>query len=313
MFSFLVALTMFLTFSPAKPAVKVADFHPAPRASLPLAGNAPTQPGPVKKDPNRLGVVTTAAAAYVADWNTGTVLYEKNADTPQPIASITKLMTALVVLGSNPDWGKQIEVLPNDEPPGGAAYLIPGEVVTVRDLFNLSLVASSNGATVALARSTGLSPEDFAKRMNETAASIGMTDSSFVEPVGLNSDDSASARDVSRLVRAALSHPEIHDAVVQKEYHLTTKSGSQRTVRSTDELLGSFLDKPPYAFLGGKTGYIQEAGYCFGAAAQNAQGNGVVAVVLGADTKELRFKEVKSLMYWAFDAYSWPERLASAQ
>jgi D-alanyl-D-alanine carboxypeptidase len=313
MFSFLVALTMFLTFSPVKPEVKVADFHPPRHAALPLAGNAPEQSVPVKKDVNRLGVVTTASSAYVADWKTGAVLFEKNADVPQPIASITKLMTAMVVLGTNPDWGKQVAVLPGDEPPGGVSYLIPGETVTVRDLFNLSLVASSNGATVALARSSGLSEEDFAKRMNETAASIGMTDSSFVEPVGLNSGDSASARDVSRLVRTALSHQEIHDAVVQKEYHLTTKSGAQRTVRSTDELLGSFLDKPPYAFLGGKTGFIQEAGYCFGAAAQNADGNGVVAVVLGADSKELRFKEVKSLMYWAFDAYSWPERLASAQ
>lgn len=313
MFSFLVALTLFLTFSPAKPEVKVADFRPAPRASLPLAANAPVQQGPVKKDPNRLGVVTTASSAYVADWKTGAVLFEKNADMPQPIASITKLMTALVVLGSNPDWGKQVEVLPGEEPPGGVPYLIPGEIVTVRDLFNLSLVASSNGATVALARSTGLSEEDFAKRMNETATSIGMTDSSFVDPVGLDAGDSASARDVSRLVRAALGHQEIHDAVVQKEYRLTTKAGARRTVRSTDELLGSFLDKPPYAFLGGKTGFIEEAGYCFGAAAQNAEGNGVVAVVLGADSKELRFKEVKSLMYWAFDAYSWPDRLASAQ
>ncbi len=313
MFSFLVALTMFLTFSPAKPEMKIADFRPIHRSSLPLAAMAPVQPGPVKKDPNRLGVETTANSAFVADWRTGAVLFEKDADTPRPIASITKLMTSLVVLGGNPNWDKEVEVLPNDEPPGGVAYLIPGEIVTVRDLFNLSMVASSNGATVALARSTGLSPEDFAKKMNETAASLGMTEASFVEPVGLNSDDAASARDVSRLVRAALSHQEIHDAVVQKEYRLVTKSGSRRTVRSTDELLGSFLDKPPYAFLGGKTGFIDEAGYCFGAAAQNADGNGVVAVVLGANTKELRFKEVKSLMFWAFDAYHWPARLASAQ
>lgn len=310
MFSFLVALTMFLTFAPAKPAASVADYQPPVQSSLPLAAKVAMPPGPVKKDPSRLGVEVTAQSAFVADWDTGTVLFEKNPDVPQPIASITKLMTALVVLDSNPDWDKEVEVLPNDEPVGGVPYLIPGEIVTVRDLFNLSLVASSNGATVALARSTGLTSEEFAVHMNAEASSIGMTDSSFTEPVGLSSGNRASARDVSRLIRHALDRDEIHAAVVQKDYVLRPKDRGPRTVRSTDELLGSFLEKPPYTFLGGKTGYIQEAGYCFGAAARNDSGSGVVAVVLGASTKEQRFKEVKSLMYWAFDAYEWPVSVA---
>jgi D-alanyl-D-alanine carboxypeptidase len=86
-------------------------------------------------------------------------------------------------------------------------------------------------------------------------------------------------------------------------------SGLPHSARSTDELLGSFLDREPYKLLGGKTGFIQEAGYCFGAAAENADGDRVIAVVLGADSKELRFQEVKSLIYWSFDAYEWPETL----
>jgi D-alanyl-D-alanine carboxypeptidase len=144
--------------------------------------------------------------------------------------------------------------------------------------------------------------------MNETAAAIGMTGAAFTEPTGLDADNVATARDVAVLVRKALERKEIREAATRREYRFTAQTGLSHAVRSTDELLGSFLDKAPYRFLGGKTGYIEEAGYCFGAAAENGDGNGVVAVVLGAPTKELRFKEVKSLIYWAFDAYAWPSR-----
>ena len=119
--------------------------------------------------------MTTARSAFVADWDTGNVLYEKNPDQPLPVASITKLMTALVTLDAKPNWDAVVQVLPTDEPPGGVPYLIPGEHVTVRDLFNLSLVASSNGATEALSRSVGMTPDEFVTKMNEKALALGMT------------------------------------------------------------------------------------------------------------------------------------------
>lgn len=311
MFSLLVALTMYMTFAPTKPGLTAADYRPPRRATLPLAATAArqvVQSAPTKKDPTRIGVETSARAALVADWKTGTALFEKNADEPQAIASITKLMTALVVLGEDPAWDAEVEVKAGDERPGGVPYLIPGERVTVRDLFNLSLVASSNGATVALARSTGLSEEAFAAKMNDVAATIGMTGSSFTEPTGLDATNVATARDVAILLRTALGKEEIRETVAKREYRFVAKTGLSHAVRSTDELLGGFLSKDPYHFLGGKTGYIEEAGYCFAAAAENGNGDGVIAVVLGTPTKEKRFKEVKSLMFWAFDAYAWPPR-----
>lgn len=311
MFSLLVALTMYMTFTPTKPGLTAADYRPPRRATLPLAATAArqvSQPAPIKKDSSRIGIETSARAVMVADWKTGAALFEKNADDPQAVASITKLMTALVVLGENPDWDAEVEVRAGDERPGGIPYLIPGERVTVRDLFNLSLVASSNGGTVALARSTGLTEEEFAAKMNEVAASLGMSGSSFTEPTGLDATNVATARDVAILLRTALGREEIRETVAKREYRLVTKTGHARTVKSTDELLGGFLSKEPYRFLGGKTGYIEEAGYCFAAAAENGNGDGVIAVVLGTTTKEKRFKEVKSLMYWAFDAYAWPPR-----
>jgi D-alanyl-D-alanine carboxypeptidase len=131
---------------------------------LPLAAAAakPIPRAPVKKDPSRVGVETSAKAVTVVDWASGAPLFEKNADEPTPIASITKLMTALVVLDGSPDWQRAVTFAADDERPGGIPYLIPGEEVTVENLFNMSLIASANGATVALARSTGLSDEEYA-------------------------------------------------------------------------------------------------------------------------------------------------------
>ncbi len=313
MFSLLVALTMYLTFSPAKPGLSMTEYRPPRRATLPLAAVIPKPAAapPVKKDANRLGIETVSRAVMVADWKTGSSLFEKNADAPQPIASISKLMTALVFLDHDPDWDAVVEMHGSDQRPGGVPYLISGEKVTVRDLFNVSLVPSANEATVALARSTGYTDEEFAAKMNETAASLGMSGATFVEPTGLDSRNQATARDVAILVREALGRDEIREVVTKREYRFTAKTGLPHVVRSTDQLLGGFLDSAPYRFLGGKTGYIEEAGYCFGAAAEGPDKNGVVAVVLGAPTKELRFKEVKSLMYWAFDAYAWPKALSA--
>ncbi len=315
MFSFLVALAMYVTLAPAKPALSMNDLRPfftRPK-SLPLAAATPRPEipqVPKKKDETRLGIETTARAAAVLDWKTGAPLFEKNADEPMAIASITKLMTAIVVLAEKPDWKKEMEFQHTDEPPGGVQYLFPGEKVTVEDLFNMSLVASSNGATVALTRSTGLTSEEFVGKMNEMAAKLGMTRSHFTDPTGLDATDVASARDVALLIRTALTYPEIQAAVSRKLYAFRALTGLDHAVRSTDELLGSFLDVAPNRFLGGKTGFIQEAGYCFGSAAENANGDRVIAVVLGAESKDLRFKEVKSLMFWAFDAYEWPKSLA---
>ena len=314
MFSLIVALAMYLTLSPLRPAISVADYLPSANArTLPLAAVVPRQAvprAPVKKDPARLGVETTARAAVAVDWKTGAALFEKNADEPMAIASVTKLMTAIVVLSNHPTWKREIEMLGADQRTGNIPQLIPGEIVTVEDLFGMSLVASSNEATTALARSTGLTNDEFVAKMNEAAVKIGMTQSTFVESTGLDSGNKASARDVALLIRHAFTYPEIQAAAKRREYSFVAKTGMAHAARATDELLGSFLDQAPYRLLGGKTGFIQEAGYCFGAAAENGSGDRVIAVVLGADSRELRFKEVKSLIYWSFDAYEWPKSLS---
>lgn len=305
MFSWLLSLVLSMLLAPANAAPQGYVPPPQARASLPVAAAKPV-PFPVRKDENRLGVDTQSKAVAVVDWRSGILLFGKNDGQPQPIASITKLMTALAVLDTGLDQAKTVQVLDADTRPGGVPYVAPGDTVTVSDLMHVSLIASGNNAAAALARATGLSESEFASRMNSLAARIGMTDSRFVEPTGLDPANVSSARDVAALIRAALSSEIIRDIVTQPSFTYTTAEGRRRTVRSTDELLGTFLAKPPYAFLGGKTGYIEEAGYCFAAAAQDGAGDRIIAVVLGAPSFETRFSEVKSLLFWAFDAFKWP-------
>lgn len=137
------------------------------------------------------------------------------------------------------------------------------------------------------------------------AERLGMTGAEFVEPTGLDAGDRASAHGVALLVREALSHEEIAAAVHRSDYSFRALTGLDHHVRSTDDLLGGVFLDAPYGFLGGKTGYVVEAGYCFGAAAENGDGDKVVAVALGSDSKESRFDDVKRILYWVFDAYSW--------
>ena len=310
MFTFLLALTIYVATAQAHPAMMPVDLSLQSRSFLPIAANVERQIAsvvrvPVKKDSARIGVETSSRAAYIMDWRTGQTLMKKNADTAYPIASITKLMTALVVMDTGVSLDSSIEVLPQDMRSGGIQYVAPGEVIRVSDLLHASLIASDNGATVTLSRSTGLSEEEFVARMNSLASDLGMTETRFVEPTGLNPENVSSARDVALLVRRSLQNDFIHSIVVMGEYSFDAVSGFRHRLQSTDELLGGWVSRPPLSFLGGKTGYLEEAGYCFGAAAEDQDGNRIVTVVLGAPTKQIRFDDVGALIFWAFDAFGW--------
>ncbi len=310
MFALLVAYAFYMAFLPVQPALSATDLGLRQQSFLPLASRFEDAGEhlavPVTKDPAHIGIETSARAAVVLDWNTGRVLYRHDAETPYPIASITKLMTALVVLDEGVPPDQVMEIRSSDARPGNIPYIVPGERIRVDDLMNASLVASANGATVALARSTGLDIEQFARRMNEMAAGIGMRSANFVEPTGLDPQNMASARDVAVLIRHALENETVRDIVLKDSYAFTAETGMYHSLRSTDMLLDSRISEPPYGFLGGKTGYLPEAGYCFGAAARDGSGNRVVSVALGAPTKQARFDAVSSLIFWVFDSYVWP-------
>ena len=231
-------------------------------------------------------------------------LFEESADEPQPIASITKLMTALVFLDNNPGWDKTYTITEADKVEGGRLNLFLGDELTVKDLFYVSLVASDNGATLALVHATGLSEAEFVAKMNSRAEKLGLKKTSFKDPMGLSEYNVSTAREVALLAQAAFKRREISDATIKPDYQFTTVGGRDKKVESTDYLLFDSGEKT-LVVLGGKTGYTARAGYCFVGHLKNEAGREVISVVLNSQDKNGRFKDSRSLANWVFANYNW--------
>jgi len=255
-----------------------------------------------QKKSDGLGVHTTAKAAIVADQQSGAVLFQKEPEQQLPIASITKLMTALVFLENNPGFDQigQIGSGENDLE-GARLFVKDNERIKLKDLFYVSLVGSANNATQALVHSTGLTGEEFVIKMNQKAQKLGMSHTFFAEPTGLTEQNVSTASDLVKLAKAAFNNSEIKEATTLEEYSFITEGNKEfHKVVSQDELLKSYLD-----LTGTKTGFTYEAGYCLIVQSKNESGHEVIAAVLGSESSDARFQEVKSLVSWAFENYQW--------
>ena len=230
-----------------------------------------------------------ARNAILIDPGTGEVLFEKNSSSPVPIASLTKLMTALVFLEQKPDLNSEVEVTLGEITGGGHTQLRNGERVALGDLLHMSLMCSDNVATRVLARESGLAPEAFIERMNRKAGELGLAGSHFVEFTGLDERNVSTAADVARMLHAAAHDPLIQEITTTRQYEFRTER-RLHAIRNTDRLLYG-----PWDVLGGKTGFIQEAGYCF-ATWIRSQGRDLIAVVLGAPTNATRFADAVRLI-----------------
>lgn len=235
----------------------------------------------------------SSSAVVVVESESGRVLGERAARDPRPIASITKLLTALVVLEAGPVWDEIITVRQQDDRPGAKLRVRTGDRLSVRDAFAAMLIGSANNAAVMVARSSGLSAADFVARMNGLANEIGLTAAHFVEPIGLDPRNVASAYDVALLTRAAFSHDDIADMVRRKEYVFSTRT-TKRThrIRTTNALLDRYDGT-----LEGKTGYLDESGYCLTVRqSRERNGPGVIVVVLGSPRSDARFRDAERLL-----------------
>jgi len=233
-------------------------------------------------------------AAYVVDEATGRVLFQKNPERVLPIASLTKLVTAMVLLETDPDWDRTVEILPEDVKHSSRSRIRAREEITVRDLIHASLMASDNVATKALARTCGLTREEFVSRMNVAAESLGVTGTRFVEPTGLSELNVATAEGVARLLNAASANP-IVSAIMQKQSYAFVTNRKPHHLVNTNRLLRS-----KWRITGGKTGYISESGYCLVTSVEAPTGAAVTAVVLGAPSNALRFAEARRILDWTF-------------
>ncbi|MBI4435565.1 D-alanyl-D-alanine carboxypeptidase [Candidatus Uhrbacteria bacterium] len=268
---------------------------------------APDRPrAPVKLVSASMGVVTSARSAIVVDRASHEVLFEKNVAEPRAIGSITKLMTVYLFLQGNPDLDAPATLTSEDLRFGAELHLAIGETVTVRDLLKASLIGSDNSSTAALARLSGMSEGDFIARMNETAAEFGMQRTTFDDATGLSSKNVSVVSDLAILFDKILENETIAEITQLSQATIVGSSGRRYLVESTDELLGTFIDQPPYDIIGGKTGFLPEAGYCLGTIFSNENGGEIIVVVLGSETKEGRFQDVKSLAVWAYKTFDWP-------
>lgn len=233
-------------------------------------------------------LASSAKSALIYDANNDKILFAKNPYEKLPVASISKLMTALVFLDHNPGFGKTMTILPEENVIGGRLQIAPEEEITVKDLFYISLLGSANNTALALVRSTGLKEEDFVEEMNRKAIALGMHNSFFVEPTGLDDRNKSSAYDLALLAKEAFSKQIIREASIQKEYQLKTlNTKREHTVKNTNELIA---DIP--SLTGSKTGYLDEAGYCLVVQTEN-QNKKIIAVVLGSPSKQDHFQDIR--------------------
>jgi D-alanyl-D-alanine endopeptidase (penicillin-binding protein 7) len=235
-----------------------------------------------------------SSAALVLDATGSSVLYARRSDVAMPIASITKLMTALVVMEAGQPLDETLEITVEDMAHGKGAFsrLTPGATLTRGDLMHLALMASENRAAHALGRNYPGGVTACVTAMNAKARALGMTSARFVEPTGLSDENVASAEDLSKLVMAAAKVPAIREYSTDSSYDV--RVGRQLlTYRSTDSL----TSKADWDIIVQKTGYIAEAGRCL-VMQTIIEARTVVIVLLNSYGKRSRVADARRIRRW---------------
>ena len=247
------------------------------------------------------GEELSAPSAVLVETDSGKILFEKNKDEQRPCASITKVMTLLLVMEAL-DTGKihlddVVTTSAHAASMGGSdIWLEEGEQMTVDEMIEATAVASANDAAVALAEHIAGSEEDFVKMMNEKAQELGMTQTTFLNCNGLDEDGHlTSAYDVALMSRELLRHNKILD---YSTIWLDTLRSGETQIVNTNKLLKTYP-----GITGLKTGTTSEAGSCISATAQRDDLS-LVAVVLGAPSGKERFSDAASLLDYGFANFS---------
>jgi len=237
-----------------------------------------------------------AAAAIVFDPQTGEVLWGQNQHDQRSIASLTKLMTVLTFMAASPDLSEQVQVTSADVRRASVTYIQPGERVSYDNLLHLTLIASDNGAARVLARTSEGGMSAFVSRMNDMAVYLGLTNTHYTDPSGLDAGNVSTAYDISHLLAVVTQDAELSAILRTPRYEIQTNR-RKFTIRSTNRL----LDGQDVDVLAGKTGFIRRAGYCLATLLQVPQGSQVAVVVLGATNSAVRFAEARNLFNWVVD------------
>ncbi len=243
----------------------------------------------------------------VLDEETGELVFSKNEDEKLPIASLTKIVGIKTFLDLNPglDLNKIVAYSKNDEEinyiycnqwESARIRLADGDTLTIKDLIYATLVGSANNSMETLVRVSGISRDDFIRKMNENISSWGATSTYFVEPTGLSPLNVSSAKDYAIIMKEVLKNNLIADISTSNSYRFTTLRDKKTfNLYNTNHFLnlGGELQ-----ITGSKTGYLNEAGHCLAVRISNGEKN-MIIVILGAESKEQAAKEAKNLFKYS--------------
>lgn len=278
----------------ALPAVSMDSFK---EADLLAVNHIPTK----KQEAGQPAI--EARSALVIDLDSGLVLYEKNARQPVPMASLTKIMTAVLIM-ENHNLNEVVTVDENyaamtEDEIGVKIWLRRGERITVGSLLIGLLVRSGGDAALALAKYHSGSVEAFVDEMNQRARSLRLLHTHFKNPIGIDGDGHySSAFDLAILTKHALRFPYFRSVVRLRQATITsTNELTKHDFKSTNQLLDSYLN-----ILGVKTGTTDEAGESVINLARGPNGQKILAILLNSPD---RFQENKGLIDWTFRSYKW--------
>jgi D-alanyl-D-alanine carboxypeptidase len=244
-----------------------------------------------------------AKSVLVKDHKTGKILLKKTTQTQRPLASITKLMSALVFLETNPDWGEKVRIVKNDIV---GPHVDQGEVYTIEELWSAALIGSSNKSILTLAESVNWPKQAFIQRMNQKAVELGMDNTYFAGTTGLKKKNVSTAEDITILLDEALKYKKIQTALATDEYTIDYKKNNHH-IWNTDWLLLGWIPNDFTKIFGGKTGYIEAAGYNFTVQLSKGEGRVLDIVVLGANSHEARFTVARDAAEWVYQNYVWSD------
>ncbi|MBE6155661.1 MAG: D-alanyl-D-alanine carboxypeptidase [Firmicutes bacterium] len=250
-----------------------------------------------------LEMETAAKSAILIDQNTGTILYKKNENERLPMASMTKIMSLLLIMEKINDgslsYDDEVQISEESSSMGGSQiFLQTGDQYKVRELLKSVAMASANDAVVALAEKTYGSKEAFIEAMNKKAKNLGLTNTNFVNVHGLDEDNHySSASDMAFMARELLKYEDILTFTSVYEEYLQKPDGSQIWLVNTNKLVRFYEGVD-----GLKTGYTQGAGYCLTATGKRNNLR-LISVVMGEESIEMRSQDTVKLLNYGFNTY----------
>ncbi len=282
----------------------LASLIPASLLSMPVKKSVPPlrlelSPLAITKEEHKPPEIH-ARAGLILESHSNEILYQKNIWEALPIASLTKLMTAIIVR-EQLDLDQVITVSPTVKKIGGSRMgLIPGEKMTVRELLRGLLIDSGNDAAFALSEAVSGTSEQFVALMNEKKKILGLAQSNFMDPAGVNDGNIASAFDLSQLAKVVFQNGFLQSVMREKEAILRSADGKHlHRVKNTNLLLGSSVAD---RIIAGKTGTSPSAGQALVSLVADAPHQTTLMILLGSND---RFDEMQSLIDWVDKTFSW--------